>query len=201
VIAAAPERPGAAVRDRAGSGTDRAADAPARLQLLIVELDRHPVGLLASQVQELAAAVAVTPLPRSPRFVEGAIDWRGEVIAVVDLRARLGLPARSPRLDDHLVIARAGDRVVALRVDHAADLVTVPAADLRGGQGLTAAPHVAGLTTLATGLVVVHDLQALLTAAEATRLEQALAALRPKQTTRRPPRTESRPRGRDCTDG
>ncbi len=180
---------GAALAERAPIGRDRAErisagtarpseDPGACLPILVVEVGQVQIGLVASQVVELAPVVATTRLPRTPRFVEGIIDWRGQLIPVIDFRARLGLPTQPVAIDQHLVIGRSGARVVALRVDRAVDLVAVPANELLRGAELSAAAHVAGVATLATGLVVVHDLDALLSAEEAVRLDRLLTAAR-----------------------
>ncbi len=146
--------------------------------ILVVDLDDQRVGLLATQVIELSPVVASTPLPGAPAFVDGVVDWRGHAVPVVDLRARVGRPHRPVRLSDHLIIAQAATRTVALRVDRARELVTLPREELESAIGLKSASHVAGLVRLATGLVVVHDLNALLSAEEGALLDQAMDAVR-----------------------
>jgi purine-binding chemotaxis protein CheW len=68
-----------------------------------------------------------TAVPLAPPAVAGLFNLRGQVIAAVDLRVRLGRPARV--LDGQImnVIIRAGDgEPVSLVVDRIGDVVEPP---------------------------------------------------------------------------
>ena len=143
--------------------------------LLLFTLDTHRFALPLAQVRETVRAVAITPLAGAPGVVEGVIDVRGTVTPVLDLRARFGLPPRPVSPDDHLVLAMAGDRPVALRVDRATDVATV------SDEAITAAApddpatrHLAGVARLADGLVLIGDLAAFLSQGERAAMERAL---------------------------
>src|SRR5262249_17975243 len=131
------------------------------------EVDGRRYGLPAAEVRELARAVTIVPLPRPRALVEGVVDVRGEAVPVLDLRARLGLPAKGVEPSDHLVIARASGRTVALRVDRAlerrdGDGAPVEAAEGPGWEGDGAV----GMARLADGLVPIVDLPRFLARAE-----------------------------------
>src|SRR3954464_11389595 len=79
--------------------------AGAAIRLLTFELDGQRGALLASDVVEVQRAVTLTRLPRSHPMVEGVIDLRGRLVPVLDIRTRLGLPARPLSVSDHLVVA------------------------------------------------------------------------------------------------
>jgi purine-binding chemotaxis protein CheW len=78
------------------------------------------------------------------------------------------------------VIAQAGPRLVALRVDRALELVTIdetaiePAARVAPG-----ADYVAGAAKLPDGLLVIHDLERFLSLQEAEQGDAAVAAAAP----------------------
>ena len=144
-------------------------------QLLTFEIAGRSFGLPSRLLLQVARAVAVAPLPGSPCIIEGVINVRGALVPVLDIRARFGLPARPLTLDQHLIIARTGPRLVALRVDRARDLIAVDqhaieAAD-RVAPGLE---HVAGVAKLADGLLVIHDLEGFLSLDEARQVDGAL---------------------------
>jgi purine-binding chemotaxis protein CheW len=139
-----------------------------RAEILVFEVDGRRYGLPAAEVRELARAVTIVPLPTPRALVEGVVDVRGEAVPVLDLRARLGLPAKGVEPSDHLVIARATGRTVALRVDRALELrggevAAVEAAGGPGGEGDGAV----GMARLADGLVPIVDLPRFLARAEA----------------------------------
>lgn len=147
------------------------------MELLTFTLEGGRYGLDARGVREVARAVAVSRLPGAPPVVSGVVDVRGTLVAVFDLRRRFGLPPREADPDEHLVIARAGARTVALRVDRVLGLESTgeaPLADPR--DAVPSARHVAGVARLPDGTTVVLDLAAFLSAAEAESLAEALAA-------------------------
>lgn len=145
--------------------------------ILVFELDQQRYGLPLGDVMETVRAVTITPLPQAPPLVEGIINFRGRVVPVLDIRARFHQAPREMKISDHLILARAGGRSVALRVDRVTDLVRIGDQDLSGaekiGPGLDT---ITGVARLADGLVLLHDLGAFLTAAEAENLSQSLAA-------------------------
>lgn len=150
---------------------------PETVEILVFELARQRYGLLATAVREVVRAVAVTPLPRAPRVVEGVIQIRGEVVPVLDLRARFGLPAKPIDPADHLIVARTDARVVALRVDQALTLMRLETAELQELRALVSgAEYVSWLARLPQDLVIIHDLDTFLSRAEAESLSETLAA-------------------------
>jgi purine-binding chemotaxis protein CheW len=146
------------------------------MDFVIVELDGQRYGLRADAVREVVRAVTITTLPNAPVVVEGIINVRGAVVAVLDLRRRFELPARPLDPSEYFVLARAGDRDVALRVDRATELVSLDPADIdQAEQVLSRSRYVAGVAKLRDGLVLIHDLETFLSAAEAATVDQALA--------------------------
>ena len=77
----------------------------------------------ASEVVQLDAYDQVTPVPNAREGVIGVVQVRGRVLPVIDVRVRVGLAAAEPTPDTRLVVVRLGERVVALRVDRARELV------------------------------------------------------------------------------
>jgi purine-binding chemotaxis protein CheW len=137
-------------------------------ETLVIEVAGRCFGLPASAVRELVRAVAIVPLPRAGPGVEGVVNLRGRVVPVIDLRERLGLPARPVMPSDHLIMAQSGDLLAALRVDRALDLVRLDAASDESSSvaaGSTAATERATegvkVVRLADGLAPLLDLRVL----------------------------------------
>lgn len=146
---------------------------PATRQLLVVEVAGHRCGLPAAAVVEVHAAVELVPLPDAPEVVVGLVNRRGQALPVLDLRRRLGLSSRPTELDDRLVVLRLPERLVALQVDAAVDVLTV--SDAAVDEAVTAqATRTRGAALLDDGLLVVLDLAAFLADDEAAELEAAL---------------------------
>ncbi|MEW6756056.1 MAG: chemotaxis protein CheW [Candidatus Latescibacterota bacterium] len=142
---------------------------------LVVVLDGWQVAIPLSAVERVARAVAVTPLAGAPEAVSGLVNVAGRILPVVPLRRRFGLPERALELGDHFVVAQGSRRPVALWVDQATGVVAPAAQDVLSGDGLLPGVEVtAGTVRLADGLLVIHDLEAFLSAAEEEALRAAL---------------------------
>ena len=147
------------------------------VDVLTFEVDRHRYALPVADVHEVVRAVAVVPLPKAPPVVQGIINLRGQVVPVLDLRTRFGLPARPLHLDDHLVVVRAGTRLVVLRADRALGLTRVDDHQIEPMTSVVPrAEYVAGLAKLPDGIVLISDPRAFLSEAESARLSEALSA-------------------------
>lgn len=150
---------------------------PEQLSLLVFRLGSGRFGLRAEVVQEVVRAVAVAPLPKAPPVVEGVIDVRGRIVPVLDIRARFGVAPRPLDPDQHFILAFAGARLVALRVDRATELRSVGTDAVEvPGQSTPGVEYAAGIARLPDGLVVIHDLDAFLSLEEAAVLDAATAA-------------------------
>ena len=149
---------------------------PPLREVLLFLLEGHRYALPMEDVRELVRAVRLTPLPRAPAVVEGLLNLRGELLPVLDMRRRFRLPARPLSSSDHLVVARAGHRSVALRVDRAEGLLSLEEGQLDASpRELPGVGYVAGALKLTDGLVLLHDLRTFLSEAESLELEEALA--------------------------
>lgn len=105
---------------------DRRARAPEdAIDLACFELAGRTYAVAIGQVREILPTPTITPLPDSPRVIEGLVDLRGVWIPVVDLAAVLeggGSPGGSRA---RLVVASVGELVMAFRVDRAMQVVAV----------------------------------------------------------------------------
>ena len=58
---------------------------------LTFTLDDEGYGIGILKVKEIIGMMPVTPIPRTPAYVNGVINLRGKVIPVIDLRMKFGL--------------------------------------------------------------------------------------------------------------
>ena len=152
------------------------------MDILLFELEGQRYGLPAERVREVVRMVAIADLPRAPRAIEGVVNVRGEIVPVYDLRARFELPARAPDPGEHLIVLTAGAGPVAIRVDVAESLESVPDADVTPSSSLAAsvggvatARHVSGVAAMPDGVLVIYDLDSFLSIEESAMLDGALA--------------------------
>lgn len=147
------------------------------VHLLAFELRGRRFALPAPLVREVVRAVAVSALPPAPEIIEGVINVRGTLVPVVDVARRFGLEPEPLHPDQHLIVAQAGPRLVAARVDRAVDLMRVESGDIVPVAAVApGAEHVAGLARLPDGVLVIQDLERFLSLDEGARVDAAVAA-------------------------
>ncbi len=74
------------------------------VQYLTFKLDGESFATEISKVKEVLEYTQVTPVPRSPEFMQGVINLRGSVVPVVDLRLQFGMPAVVQTVDTCIII-------------------------------------------------------------------------------------------------
>lgn len=157
--------------------TQRDRSPAARLFVFSSDGQRYAIPLL--EVDRVLPMVAVSALSEAPEVVEGVVNVRGEVVPVVDVRRRLGLPARQQGLSARLVLVRTARRVLALAVDSADGVRELDATAVASAEALiSGARYVAGIAALPDGLLFIHDLDAYLSLDDERRLDAALAEAR-----------------------
>lgn len=110
--------------------TGEGAVAPAASgQLATFRLDGDLYGVEVAHVQEVLRSQQLTRVPLAPSAVAGLINLRGQVVTAIELRERLGRPARPEGTDAVVIVVRLDGEAVSLLVDSIADVVDVDAAD------------------------------------------------------------------------
>lgn len=143
--------------------------------------------IATAQVREVVRAVTIVPLPGVPPIVQGVINVRGRLVPVLDVRARFRLTRRPVAHTDHLILAEAGARLVAVPADRALALAHLdPSAVDDARAAVSGAEYISGVAKLPDGLVLIHDLNTFLRDAEADALDAAVAGLTPAQGAPRP---------------
>src|SRR6476469_402828 len=69
------------------------------------------------RVREIANPLHLVTLPKAPPSVCGVADYRGDVVPVIDLRVRFGMPAVPPTRRTKWIVVEVSQRFVALVVD------------------------------------------------------------------------------------
>jgi purine-binding chemotaxis protein CheW len=84
-------------------------------QFVTFDVANQFFGVPVSVVQEVLLNETYTPMPHAPHACGGLFNLRGEVIGVLDLRVRFGLPAGSmPEAVLNVVVLAAGEPVSLL---------------------------------------------------------------------------------------
>jgi len=82
-------------------------------------------GVEVLRVQEVLRYQEMTRVPLAPDVIEGLINLRGQIVAAIDMRRRLGLTPREAGRNPLNMVVRSEDGVVSLLVDEIGDVLEV----------------------------------------------------------------------------
>ena len=72
-------------------------------------------GLDLMMIREINRILAITPVPHADRHIRGLINLRGQIVTIIDLGVRLGLPARDIGEESHNIILKTNAELAAAR--------------------------------------------------------------------------------------
>ncbi len=101
----------------------QAVDETSLSHVLVFKADSREYALPVRDVVEVVRMVVITPLPEAPSWVDGVLNFRGRVIPVLNLRARLGIPRREPDLSTPIVITEAKSGLFGLVADELVEVL------------------------------------------------------------------------------
>jgi len=143
------------------------------LQLVVFSLGREEFAVEVTQVREIMRMEEITRMPKSPPFVEGIINLRGQIIAVVDLAKRLNLEAAEKGAETRIIVVEAEDVKVGMIVDSVSEVLRVSAEEVEASPTLAAdmsAAYIQGVVKKDNRLIILLDLTKVLSLDEIARL-------------------------------
>jgi len=101
------------------------------LQLVIFRLRDEEFGVGIGSVLEISRVLDITHIPQAPDFIEGVINLRGQVVAVVDLAGQFGLQPR-PELPKtaRIIVVNVSGETIGLVVDEVPEVLRIAEEDI-----------------------------------------------------------------------
>ena len=133
-------------------------------ELLTFKLGNEHYAIDILKVQEIRRYEAVTRIAGTPEHLKGVINLRGNIVPIVDMRIRFGLPYAEYDHFTVVIILNVGHRVVGIVVDGVSDVVRLSPEQVQPGPAMAAidASCITGLGTLDDRMLILLDIDALL---------------------------------------
>lgn len=98
-------------------------------QYVVFDMNHEEYGIDIMRIHEInrLKEIHITQVPKVPDFIEGIINLRGEVVPIVNLRKKFGIPSKEIDKESRIVIVKAEHKSIGLlvdRVSHVVDLGT-----------------------------------------------------------------------------
>jgi purine-binding chemotaxis protein CheW len=135
------------------------------LQWVTYRLDEETYGINVMQVQEVLRYTEIAPVPGAPDYVMGIINLRGNVVTVIDTRARFGLPPSEITDNSRIVIIESDQHVVGILVDSVAEVVYLRSSEIESAPNVgteESTKFIQGVSNREDELLILVDLNKLL---------------------------------------
>lgn len=128
------------------------------IQIVNFTIGEVNYGVPVEQVREVRDMQTVTPVPGSPAFVEGVTNLRGQIITVMDLRKRLGLPQKDGA-GEKILIIDLGKHAIGVVVDSVTEVSTIRGNDIEKNSEVTSSldESIIGVGKQANHLTIILD--------------------------------------------
>lgn len=144
-------------------------------QLVVFKLGSEEYGVLITQVMEIIRLTPATKIPRSPQFIEGIINLRGQIIPIVDMKKRFDLPATGYTGDARIIVIQVGDNTFGIEVDSVSEVLRVNSSHIDPAPKIVCSidtKYITGVAKVEDRLLIVLDLDMLLSDEEKAQLQQ-----------------------------
>jgi len=95
------------------------------IQLVVFKIGKEEFGVPISEVREIVRLIPITYVPRAPDFVEGVVNLRGQILAIIDLAKRLKLTS-APRSDkSRIIVVEFEGNVIGMIVDEVMEVLRI----------------------------------------------------------------------------
>jgi purine-binding chemotaxis protein CheW len=143
-------------------------------QILVFRVAREELGLDISCVREVLRPQEIYPLPKIPDFIEGVINLRGHIVALIDLGKRLHAQQKEDEPNKRIIICKVNKFIVGLLVNTLREIIALSKEDIKPIPELVSkqmeAEVISGLAKVGERIIPILDLEHILTKKEVIEL-------------------------------
>jgi purine-binding chemotaxis protein CheW len=144
-------------------------------QIVVFRLGKEEFGVEINAVREISRMLEITHLPHAPAFIEGLVNLRGEIIALVDLSKRFEM-SRTSRDEkmSRIIIFETKQETMGLIVDEVPEVLRVSSEKIEPPpeiiQSKIKKDYLKGIAKLGERLIVLLDLSQILAPEELSKV-------------------------------
>ncbi|MHC4250281.1 MAG: chemotaxis protein CheW [Planctomycetota bacterium] len=139
------------------------------VQVVTFTLGREEYAIDILQVQEIVMMTEITRMPRAPKFIEGIVNLRGQMIPIIDMRKRFDLAEAEHDSETRIIIVEIAGELVGMVVDGVREVIRLPDSAISPPppmiQGISA-EYLNGIGQIGERLLIMLDLGKILSADE-----------------------------------
>ena len=135
------------------------------IQFVVFKLGEEEFGIPITQVREINRLTNPTKIPKSPSFVEGVINLRGQIIPIVDMKKRFDLELTEYGNEARFIVVEIKDQICGIVVDAVSEVLRIQTASIEPPPGMISSidvEYIAGVGKIGDRLLIVLDINKLL---------------------------------------
>jgi len=144
------------------------------LEIFIFMIEGQRFAIHLQSIEQVIRAQSITKLTDAPGFIEGVIDYHGELVAVINLRSRLSYPLQDIKIDDRFIIVKTPERKLILIVDEVEGVISPTAEDLKNSKEINGGLKYLNILRDDNGIILIYDLENVLSKSEEIELKKVI---------------------------
>ena len=148
-------------------------------EFLTFTLGEEEYGIDILNVQEIRGYDAVTRIANAPEYIKGVINMRGVIVPIIDMRIRFHLGNVEYNQFTVVIILNIGERVIGMVVDGVSDVIALKREAIRPAPEFGVVldtEYIEGLASVDERMVIVVDIEKLMTSGEMGLVDQLATA-------------------------
>jgi len=134
-------------------------------QYVVFRIDKDEYGSDINKVTVIERMLTITRVPKTPPYIKGVINLRGDVIPVMDLRTRFGLPEKEADDDTRIIIVEVDNISYGIIVDSVLEVIQLDETSIESVSGFVnnvSLDYVSGIAKSDTRLITLLNLEKLI---------------------------------------
>ncbi len=135
------------------------------VQFVVFRLGKEEYGVPITQVKEINRLTTATKVPKSPSFIEGIINLRGQIIPIIDMKKRFDLPNIEYTGEARVIVIQVGQQTFGIEVDAVSEVLRINTGNIEKAPAIVAgidARYITGVAKVGERLLISLDLDKLL---------------------------------------
>lgn len=144
-------------------------------QFVVFKLDKEEYGIDIMNVKEIGPYEEPVKIPKTPNFIEGIVNYRGEVIPIINLKKRFDLDDLKVTKNTRVIVINLNDKQIGFLVDEASQTLRLSDEEIEKAPEIVTGierKYITGVGKKKNRLILLIDLEKVLTESEKKKIEE-----------------------------
>lgn len=147
------------------------------MKVIVFMLNEQQYGVDIGQVRSIEQLQDITEIPRTSTFIKGVMNFRDDVIPIVDLKERLSLGQTNYTAETRILIVTTHEMQIGLIVDSATDVIDIDSSSIESAPKIIdsiSTDYLSGVAKLTNELLLIIHVDSLFSDTELNEVAEAI---------------------------